>query len=753
MPRTPIALAVALALSVNVASAQAPSTVELPALLSNGAVLQRDSQVAVWGRCAPGAKVEVAATWLPRAVSTTADEQGRFHVLVTTVEAGGPHEVSVSAAGEAATVVSDVWLGEVWLASGQSNMEWSVAAARFDDLDGAAYAAAVREAATERVRFFQVPLEFDSQARDAFDEPSRGAWQMATNEALVDFSAVAFHFARRLERELDVPVGIVQSAWGGTVCEAWASEGALRGNADLLDGYGPALERLAKERDGTSGEATLEERQSQWWAALLANEVGMRERWFAREVDASGWEVTAVPGDPAPGFDGCVWLRRSFEVPAGWAGRELELALGPIDDMDVVWFEGEEIGSLARWNNWNTPRTYRVPAALVKGGRAEVTVLCVDVMGGAGMHGDASAINVRPVDASGITGVASIALDGEWRTKRGLGLGELGGFPQEGWLNQNTPTALFNGMIAPLEHVRLRGAIWYQGESNAWARPDLYARLFPTMIEDWRAFFRPEARGDGKSSGATPAPFPFLAVQLAPWAMPDDDGVWSFVRMAQVSILPNISGLPAGMHTAALDHVAVVPIMDVGDKGDIHPRRKKIVGERLADAALKDTYARFLPASDVRRGRFERLAWRSPQPSELVRTDVAPAAFGEEFANSREPGVKTLPALSLTMLCHGHADVREALATSDGAAPTHFEVAGADGVFKPAVAVLVDVPAIERSPGQPPLPPIRRALILHADGVNDPTHVRFAHRAGDEPNLVTTTGVPVGPFVVSLAPK
>jgi sialate O-acetylesterase len=748
MPRTPIALVVALALSVNVASAQAPSSVELPALLSNGAILQRDSQVAIWGRCAPGAKVEVAVTWLPRAVTGTADGEGRFLVHVTTVEAGGPHEVSVSAAGEAATVVSDVWLGEVWLASGQSNMEWSVAAARFDDLDGAAYANAVREAATERVRFFQVPLEFDDSPRDACD----GAWQMATEDALPNFSAVAFHFARRLERELDVPVGIVQSAWGGTVCEAWVSEGTLRalGASDAaFDGaYGPALARMQKERDGTSGEATLEERQAQWWSALRANDVGARESWFARGFDDSGWEATSVPGDPAPGFDGCVWLRRAFEVPASWAGRDLELSLGPIDDMDVVWFDGEEIGSLPRWNNWNTPRTYTVPAALVKGGRAEVCVLCVDPMGGAGLHGDANAIRVRPLDANGISGVTSIALDGEWRVKRGSDMGALGGFPQEGWLNQNTPTALFNGMIAPLEHVRLRGAIWYQGESNAWARPDLYARLFPAMINDWRAHFRPEAK-----RGATPAPFPFLAVQLAPWAMPDDDGVWSYVRMAQASILPGISGLPAGMHTASLDHVAVVPIMDVGDKGDIHPRRKKIVGERLANAALKDTYARFLPASDVRRGRFERLAWRSPQPSELVRTDVAPAAFGEAFANSREPGVKTLPALSLTMLCHGHADVREALATSDGAAPTHFEVAGADGVFKPAVAVLVDVPAIERSPGQPPLPPIRRALILHADGVNDPSQVRFAHRAGDEPNLVTTTGVPVGPFVVSLTAK
>jgi sialate O-acetylesterase len=714
----------------------ASEELELAPFLASGMVVQRDTRVMVAGRAMPNATVEIAASWLPRPVVGRASQDGGFLFWVTTLEAGGPHTLSIAAEGAPPRVLEDVWLGEVWLASGQSNMEWSVAAARFDDLDGAAYAAAVAAAANPMVRFFEVPNVVAAEPRSTCG----GTWRTATADALHDFSAVGFHFASRLQRELGVPVGIVQSDWGGTVCEAWTSEAALR----TLGGFDADLARLAAERDGTSGETPLAERRAQWWRALEAEDVGFRERWFAADLDASGWEETQVPGDPDAGFDGCFWLRRSFEVPAAWAGRDLELSLGPIDDMDVVWFEGERIGALQSWDAWNTPRTYTVPGSLVKGGRASVCVLAVDPMGGAGLHGDARTIFVRPLgDAS--DGVASIALDGTWRLRRGSDIGSLGAFPSGGWLGPNTPTALYNAMIAPLATARFRGAIWYQGESNA-GRPEQYAALLPAMIADWRRLLRPDG-----AFHMTPPPFPFGIVQIAPWGLPGDTtGQWARLRMAQNALLPGVSGVPEGMHRAALEDVGVVSIMDAGDAQDIHPRRKKVVGERLADWALCEVYAATLPATDPRRHDFERRVHRSPEPRALVRTDVAPAAFGEAFAAGLPASTKTVPALSLELTCFGHVDLREALTTSDGAAPTCFEVASADGVFHPAVAVLVDVPAIERSPGQPALPPIRRAVLLHSGAVRDPQHVRFAWGAADQPNLRTTTGLAVGPFVMSL---
>ncbi|MEZ5978348.1 MAG: sialate O-acetylesterase [Planctomycetota bacterium] len=683
----------------------------LPALVSDGMVLQRDSRARVWGWCPDATRVTVTASWDGRAIEVAPDADGRFEAELRTPAAGGPYEIAFVGSGSASVgapsdgasaTVRDVWSGEVWLASGQSNMEWSVGAARWSRYDDAKYAEALASANEPRIRFFQVANEIALAPKD----DCRGSWTVCTPDTVPGFSAVAFHFANRLVHELDVPIGVVQSDWGGTVCEAWTSAPALRRLGDFDD----ALDRIEAEAAAPGGvERSLAERQGAWWTSLFERDPGARERWFATEYDDSGWEAAQVPGDPDGGFDGDLWFRRTFEVPEALAGVALVLELGPVDDMDVVWVDGIEVGSTRVWNRWDEPRSYRLPLEVATAGVHELCVLCVDTGGGAGMHGDARSMRVRAVDGP----VESVELAGEWKWRRGLSLGELGDFPRNGWFHQNSPTALYDAMIAPLGPYRFRGAIWYQGESNA-DRPEQYARLFPAMIEDWRRLFR----GERGSRGFDPTPFPFYFVQLAPWARPGDDGQWSRLRIAQERVMEGNGG-------AELAHTGMAVITDVGNPNDIHPRRKLEVGERLANWALARTYAPMLPATDVRKLRFEKAPHKSPELRSVLRGKATRAELGLEGDG---PDVA---CLSLEF-----DDARAGFTTSDGGPATTFEVAGADGIYREARAVLlVGKEGAEKD-----------TILVGTPEVEAPVAVRFCWRAGDEPNLRTDTGLPLGPF-------
>ncbi|QDU86348.1 Glycosyl hydrolases family 2, sugar binding domain [Planctomycetes bacterium Pla163] len=664
--------------------------------LGDGAVLQREDAIDVWGTAPANLDLVVEASWLDAPVPTRSDADGHFEADVPTGPAGGPHRLVVrparSTTDVAAHAVEDLWLGEVWIASGQSNMEWSVAAARWNGLDQAGYARAVANCADEQLRFFQVPNRTSLEP----EQVCTGTWVAVAPETVEGLSAVGLHFARRLRAELDVPIGIVQADWGGTVAEAWTSAEALR----AFGGFDADLAKIAEETaDPGSQGVALATRQDRWWRGIDASDRGLRERWFARDVDTSDWRAVEAPGDPDGGFDGCMWLRRDVEIPESWAGRDLMLHLGPVDDMDVVWLDGEEVAATKVWNRWNEPRHYRVPREAVRAGKVSVTVLCVDTGGGAGMHGRADEMYLHPVNASS----ERVELAGPWSYRRGASMGDLGTFPTSNWFGPNTPTALFNGMIAPLERTRVRGAIWYQGESNA-SRPEQYARLFPAMIEDWRGRFR--AADDGLA-------FPFYYVQIAPFGRGDDGGSWAQLRMAQTAVMPGARGVPERFHRAALAHTGMVVTTDVGNPTDIHPKRKLAVGERLANWALADTYAESLSASDARQARWRALPHRSPEPAGFERAGTA---------------------LTVTF---ERTDAANELVTVDGAAPDGFEIAGPDGVFHAASAELVE--RLAASGGQ--------AVRLTSPAVSEPVSVRFAWASDAMPNLRTRGGLSLGPFV------
>jgi len=532
----------------------ASAEVRLPSLFGEHMVLQRESEVAVWGWAEPLEQVRVRGTWSDEDESLVrAGRDGAWRTSLRTGAAGGPYRLIVEGANK--VEIGDVWLGEVWIASGQSNMEWPLAAT-----DGAE--AALAAAGDARLRLFTV-------AKAIAPEPARdvaGAWRVCEPESAREFSAVAYHFGRELRSALDVPIGMIHTSWGGTPAEAWTSRATLE---RFFPEFAPALERLRAAR--SAGEAPLAERRAAWWSALPERDPGLRSGWArAGGAGEEGWTSVALPATFEDlgwsGFDGCVWFRRAVELPASWAGSAVRLELGPADDLDRTYFNGELVGETSADGRWQEPRRYDVPAALVRAGRNDLAVLVVDT-GGLGSLGAAG--NVRPPLRLVRSDGEELDLGPGWSARRGASLGELGEPPRD-WLNAGLPSVLHNGMIAPLVPFGLRGAIWYQGESNV-GRYEQYRRLFPAMIADWRAAW---GRGD----------FPFYYVQIAPYRYDGDRGQAALLREAQALALaqPN-----AGMAVT----------MDVGDPDDIHPRNKRDVGRRLAALALSRDYGRDVPCA------------------------------------------------------------------------------------------------------------------------------------------------------------
>jgi sialate O-acetylesterase len=541
----------ALALLSLLAGAPEAQELRVGSIFGDHMVLQRETQAPLWGRARPGKQVKVVPSFGGGVYTTLADENGRWEVILRTPEAGGPHTLTILSGGEE-LVLADVLLGEVWLASGQSNMEWPVSASSEADIE-------IPIADHPRIRLFEVAHATAPEPRTSCD----GVWRRCTPESVEGFSAVGYAFGLELLLELDVPIGIVASHWGGTLAEAWTSARTLRFSFPEFDAALDEVEAFAREPAKLE---TLTERQAAWWEHLEATDPGARGGWAEASVDVADWGTASLPGSwrelQLGEFDGCLWYRREVDVPAAWAGRDLELELGPIDDMDTTWFGGERVGQTHSSGAWNQPRSYVVPGALVRGGPTTIVVRAVDTAGEGRMGKEPEGMRLRPAGAGEDE---ALPLAGTWSFRAGAPIGDLGAFPSKRLFDQDSPSALFNGMIAPLVPYAIRGAIWYQGESNR-PRAAQYRRLFPALIRDWRAEWR---RGD----------FPFYFVQIAPFDYGGDVGEAAELREAQLM-------------TLSLPNTGMVVTLDIGDPRDIHPRNKREVGRRLALWALARDYGR-----------------------------------------------------------------------------------------------------------------------------------------------------------------
>ena len=525
----------------------------LSGMFADHMVLQRETTAPIWGWAAAGAEVSVKPSWSAEAVLAKADGEGAWRADLSTPKAGGPYTLSVTA-GKTITL-EDVMVGEVWICSGQSNMEWHLS--WFAD-------------ATATINSIDEPQLRLCTVGKAFSDTAKGdasiSWGLCTPAAAADFSAVGFHFGRELAQALpDMPIGLVMTAWGGTVVEAWTSEAALRVGGE----FDSALDLVAARRAGHSLVDNAKSLESSWWNELFKQDPGLAAGWNRAGGDPDGWDNVDVPTQfvnmGLGSFDGCVWFRRGFEVPPNWAGKDLVLAPGAMDDMDVTWINGIEVGSVREMGKYLTAREYAVPAATMVPGTNVLAVMVVDT-GGAGTIGWTSSgpgtIELRCPELD-----QRVILNGTWAARPGAEAKDLEPFPRSDWFTQNTPSALSNGMIEPLIPFAMRGVIWYQGESNV-GRSAQYQRLFPGMIQDWRHRW-------GQ------ADFPFYWVQIAPFGYAEDTGQAARLREAQSM-------------TLSLPHTGQAVIMDIGNPTDIHPGDKDKVGRRLALLALAKDYGKDL---------------------------------------------------------------------------------------------------------------------------------------------------------------
>lgn len=542
----------------------------LAGLFSDHMVLQRETSVPLWGRAAPGERVHVVAAWGDEDAAV-AGPDGTWRVELDTPGAGGPHSIRVR--GESSELsLQDVLVGEVWLCSGQSNMAMPVGSTGPGYSGVRDHEREIAAADHPRLRLFRVGPAYSPSPLDDVE----GRWLPCEPDSVREFGASAYFFGRELLRELDVPVGLVLAAIGGTVAEAWTSEQGLAPRGDFED---ELAELALLKRDAGGLDEVRRARIEAWWRILDlvdpgAAGLGRGAGWAAPELPdvaepASGWRWADLPGPWTDGvlhdFNGVVWYRREVELPASWEGFDLELCLGPIDDMDTTWFNGEVVGEHRVDSAWSVPRRYVVPDRLTRPGANVIAVRVVDIGGAGGFTGARGDLVLRRADAP----EDALSLAGPWRMRAGPGQRDLTRFPRSAALQHNHPTALWNGMIAPLAPFALRGFAWYQGESNR-PRAHQYRTLFPDLIRDWR-----RAWGDE---------LPFLFVQIAPFTFPEDRGETAELREAQRLALE-------------LPRTGMVVTMDVGDPGDIHPRDKQAVGRRLALWALRDVYGRDVVAS------------------------------------------------------------------------------------------------------------------------------------------------------------
>lgn len=536
--------------------------VTLPSLFSDHAVLQKAAAVPVWGKADPGEKVTVGLG--DARAQTQAGTDGKWRVnLDLHDKAAGPYELTVESKNR--VIVKDVVVGEVWVCSGQSNMDFALKNTDNAQQDRAA-------ADKPMIRHFLVTKAASAQPMDTMI----GKWEVCTPASSGEFTAVGYFFARRLNKDLGIPVGLINSAWGATVAEAWTSPAALASHPELKI----TTEKLLAE------EATLPQRLAGYTKDYAAWESRYRRQdrppedagpFTAPATEAADWKKVNLPGSlekegfPGPG---AVWVQRKVVLPPGIPAYHLYFDSGPISGFDALYWDGVKIAETSfNTPGANDPRRYLIAAKYITPGEHTLALRIFSPAGPPAIGGLPSPLRV-----------GNVSCTGEWLAKYES---ELPALPAQAAAElpvpparlaplQHLPGHLFNAMINPLIPYGIRGVIWYQGESNV-GRAWQYRSTFPLLIADWRAHW---GQGD----------FPFYFCQLANFmskSKKPGDSAWAELREAQTNTL-DVPGTGEAV------------LIDIGEEADIHPRNKKDAGERLALLALANTYGRNVQASGPR---------------------------------------------------------------------------------------------------------------------------------------------------------
>jgi len=517
-------------------------------VFNDHAVLQRGEPVTVWGTADAGSTLTLSLNG--RSVSGKADAKGKWRLQLPQQLAGGPYTLTLSAGAKTASV-NDVMVGDVYLCSGQSNMEFAVR-------NSTNAWATTNASANGKLRFLNIEKASASTPQDELKQPS--SWKVAGPDTVGDASAACYYMARALQQRYGVPVGFINASWGGTTIQGWIGAGSLRTLPAYAEGVG-LVQQLATDPARAMGRE--EARVEAWWDAH--DPAAARERAFKMPAfDDSAWPQFTPSGSwkesgiaALRDFDGVAWFRTTVDLTEAQAAGANALQLGPVETYDTAWVNGVRVGGGATGWMW---RDYPVAQGTFKSGRNVIALRVLNNGGAGGLTGQPTTRGVRTA------GGEFIALNAAWRVRLGTPMKGQAVAPSP-WDVPTSLSTLYNGMIAPLVGYKFKLAAWYQGESNAGAGEE-YRTLLPLLMRDWRQQFQQPD-------------LPFLIVQLpgygTPAKAPGKSG-WAELREAQALAVTNDA------------HAGLAVTLDLGDRFDIHPTQKTIVGDRLARAARVVAY-------------------------------------------------------------------------------------------------------------------------------------------------------------------
>jgi len=514
--------------------------IKTPHIFSNHMVMQRNAAIPVWGTAPANKLITLEMNGLK--AETLSDATGKWKASLPPFEAGGPYTLTIKQNGNASATITftDILIGDVWLASGQSNMEWQVQQAKDAPLE-------IKNANYPNIRYFKVP---HNKSLKPENDTQNSSWQVCDTNSVKTLSAVAYYFSRELNTDLKVPIGIVQTTWGGTPVEAWTSREVLLAS--------PITRQRVLNNDTLTTAHFVKDSTDliKFWDNVYHPKNEADKNISLPSFDDSKWAELDMPKTfkdwGIPFYEGMVWLRKQVNVPASFAGKDLTINLGHPEMNYSLYFNGHEICKTV-WNA-NLSHSYTIPAALVKDGVNTIAVRMAVLWGGGGFNPPAAQMYLTD-------GTTNITLTGSWKYQKNLepSLPKIYNY-------QYYPTYLFNAMVNPVIPYGLKGFIWYQGEANDSAAYN-YRTLLPLMMNDWLVRFQQGY-------------LPFLIVQLPNYMKAKDEpseSQWAEMREAQwiASRQPN-SGL--------------VCTIDIGNPDNIHPINKQPVGHRLALVAKKSVY-------------------------------------------------------------------------------------------------------------------------------------------------------------------
>ncbi|HLT53130.1 MAG TPA: sialate O-acetylesterase [Flavobacteriaceae bacterium] len=513
--------------------------VEVPLLFSDGMVLQQNQDIPVWGWAKAGEHIQVS--FKDQKVITQADQNGNWKAILKPEVFGGPFVLEIK--GSNTLTVKDVYVGEVWVCSGQSNMEWTV-------VNSLNAEAEMKAANFPLIRQFLVEKDMAMSPKTKL---KGGNWSVCSPNTVADFTAVGYFFARNLHQELKVPVGIINSSWGGTCSETWTSTEALQTDEEFSKALSSIPTKNLDSLISVQRQKTVNKVE-----ALQHMEIGsLDESKLSKEdYNFTSWPVLQVPdlweSQELGNLDGVVWFRKTVEINPEDEGKEAVLQLDKIDDNDITYVNGVQVGAT---NQYNTERIYQVPKGILKSGKNSIAVRITDTGGGGGIYGEASSVKLE-------IGNNTYPLSGAWNYYVHDVMVQFS--------PNSFPSLLYNAMLNPLIPYGIKGVIWYQGETNV-GRAVQYKQAFPLMINDWRNHWQQGA-------------FPFYFVQLSSFNQNNGNSnqgsAWAELREAQTYTWETV------------ENTGMCVTTDVGEANDIHPRNKQDVGSRLAAIALNKDYGK-----------------------------------------------------------------------------------------------------------------------------------------------------------------